>query len=73
MTIFYLTSVSALPKTAPSTVVVLGKGCSIIMVSNNAYLREVSGKLKLSVCVKHLEDYLAHSKTSMNARYDHLL
>ena len=43
------------------------------MVSNNAYLREVSGKLKLSVCVKHLEDYLAHSKTSMNARYDHLL
>ena len=73
MTMFYLTSVSGLTKTTPSRGLVLSKGCSITMVSNNAYLREVSGKLKLSGYVKHLEDNLAHSKTSMNARCYHLL
>lgn len=67
MTTSYPTSVSPLPTTVPGLELVLNIGCSLTVV--RTMLTLLVGRLNLSVCVKHLKEYLAHNKTSINANY----
>lgn len=62
----YPSSVCPPSRTVPGTQPVPDKGCSLTVVSNDAYLRELLVRLNLSVCVKHLDDYLAHNRKDLN-------
>lgn len=72
MTMSYPTFVSTVPRIVPSTELVFSESCFLEITSNNTYLIELLGKLNLSICVKHLEDSLAHKKTSVSASFYYL-